>query len=117
MKITQNVDGDTLLAAEDDVIRVEFVTLGEGYYGDYNPDNPDDEELIRFDVYAKGLEGFENEWEMVDDASYCTSIPVDTPIEELEEKIEIIFKEYRNVAEHILQGGSVKKLGEALSWI
>lgn len=116
MKLTRNPDADTILTAEDDVIRVEFITLGEGYYGDYDPDDPDDAELIRFDVYAKGLYR-EGEWAMVEDASYCTTLEVDTPMEVLEKKITIVFNEYRNVADNILNGESVRKLGEILSWI
>jgi len=33
-----------------DNIMVEWVELGEGLCGDYNPDDPDDIELLRFDV-------------------------------------------------------------------
>jgi len=118
MTITQNIDAETILSAEDGKIRVDFVHIGEGYNGDYNPDDPDDAKLIRFDVYAKGIEGFDkNEWVDVDDASYCTTLTVDTPIEELVKKITVVFNEYRNVYDHIIAGGSVKKLGETLSWI
>lgn len=41
---------------------LEFVELGEGMSGDFNPDDPDDVELLRVDVYRNG--------EQVD--SYCT---------------------------------------------
>lgn len=116
MKITRNPASDTILRAEDDAICVEFITLGEGYNGDYDPEDPCDAELIRFDVYANGLYT-EGEWDMVDDASYCTSLEVGTPINILEKKIKIVFDEYRNVYDNILNGESVKKLGETLSWI
>ena len=117
MVITQNPEEDVIIRAEDDDIRVDFITIGEGYNGDYNPNDPDDEELIRFDVYAKHIEGFDDDWTMVEDASYCTTLPVNTPIDELKKKITVVFKEYKNVQLHIQQGGSVKKLGETLSWI
>ena len=118
MIIKQNPEEDVIIRAEDDDIRVDFITIGEGYNGDYNPDDPNDEELIRFDVYAKNIEGFDSDdWIAVDDASYCTTIPVNSPMEELEKKITIVFNEYKNVATHIKQGGSVRKLGETLSWI
>ncbi|MBR3516395.1 MAG: hypothetical protein IKM88_14830 [Lachnospiraceae bacterium] len=35
----------------------------------------------------------------------------------LEKAVTAIFNEYNNVAEHILSGGSVKKMGEQLSRI
>ena len=120
LKVTKGPidDPETVLRAEDEKIQVVFSNIGEGYCGDYNPEDPDDAELIRFDVYAKGIEGFdEDKWEAVEDASYCTTIRVDTPITELIEKIKIVFNEYRNVYDHIIQGGSVKKLGESLSWV
>ena len=49
-------------------VRVVFVNLGEGYSGDYNPNDPDDEPLLRFDVYAQ----FGDTWASIDDGSYCT---------------------------------------------
>ena len=85
--------------------------------GEIGLSKSDDEELIRFDVYAKHIEGFGDDWTMIDDASYCTTLPVNTPIDELKKKITVVFKEYKNVQLHIQQGGSVKKLGETLSWI
>ena len=117
MKITRNPEEGTILEIEDDKILVRFITIGEGYYGDYDPDVPDDAELIRFDVCAKGIEGFEDEWTDVEDASFCTSLEVDTPIEELEDKIKIIFSKYRSVHDQIVQGFSARKIGEELSWI
>ena len=33
-----------------DRVKVEWVELGEGWWGDYDPDDPMDEELLRFDV-------------------------------------------------------------------
>ena len=114
---TENPDAETLLRIEDDVIRVEFVYIGEGICGDYNPEDPDDVQLLRFDVSIRDNGEPDNEWVEVDDASYCTTIKKDTPMDVLKQKIKIIFNEYRNVADHILQGGSVKKLGETLSLI
>lgn len=34
-------------------VRVAWVCLGEGYNGDYDPKNPEDELLLRFDVAVK----------------------------------------------------------------
>ena len=113
MKIKKNVDEETLLVAEDDVIKVEFLNIGEGYNGDYNPQDPDDEPLIRFDVSICE----DGQWREVDDASYCTKLKVSEKLDVLEEKITAVFNRYRDVVDHILAGGSVKKLGEELSWI
>ena len=35
------------------VVKIEWVNLGEGYDGDYDPENPDDVNLLRFDVSKK----------------------------------------------------------------
>ena len=51
-------------------LRVSFVQLGEGWGGDYDPDDPDDEELLRLDFHRL----VDGEWEEI--ASYCTAMPV-----------------------------------------
>ena len=64
-----------------DNIKVELVELGEGLSGDYNPDDPNDIELLRFYVAIhKG-----DDWEDIDDASYCTQMPVSATPEQQQE--------------------------------
>lgn len=53
-------------------VRVEWTELGEGIDGDYNPEDPDDIELLRFDVSLK----VGGRWTFPDNASYCTQVPV-----------------------------------------
>lgn len=55
-------------------VRVDWADLGEGWDGDYDPEDPEDEALLRFDFYAH-LNG---EWVAVNDTSYCTQVPADT---------------------------------------
>ena len=105
---------DVVLFAEDNVIRVELCDVGEGYEGDYDPDDPEDCALLRFYVYVNDPE---TGWREVEDSSYCTTLKVDDARDYLEKKITILFNEFRNVSTHILSGGSVKKLAETLSWI
>ena len=52
-------------------LRVDWIYIGEGLSGDWNPNNPNDIPLLRFDVYY--LSG-EDQWDMVDDGSYCTNM-------------------------------------------
>lgn len=99
---------------EKDGIRVALENIGEGWFGDYDETNPDDEELLRFTVYTK-LENSEY-WEQVDDASYCTAIPASSDKEYLEKILNILFNEFYEVL-HNNPLNSVKKLGERLSWI
>ncbi len=112
-KIEYDADGD--LIAEDDCIQVCLVNIGEGCSGDYNEDDPEDINYLRFDVYYKNPES--DEMEEVDDASYCTCIDAKSAKEHLEDVIKTIFNRYRDVYTHICAGGSVKHMGEELSYI
>ena len=97
-------------------IRVEFVRLGEGYEGDYNPDDPDDEELYRFDVSYK----HNGKWHEIPDASYCTAMPVKTEKAILRKALTLIADEYYNACSgRYIPGSSpsVKRMGESLSWL
>jgi transcription elongation factor Elf1 len=102
-------DEETPVSMYNDYLRVDWYRAGEGYWGDYNPANIDDEELLRFDVYKK--EG--GDWVEVEDASYCTYISANAEPEILVKPLAVIFKNYRDADLDY----SVKKLGEALSWI
>ncbi len=120
---SDELDDETLLEiypSEEDVncmlqeegnLRVEWVNDGEGICGDYNPDDPEDVNLLRFDVSI--LRG--RQYEEVEDASYCTQMPADTDPKVLLKALRYLLKEYS-----VLQNDpdvSVKKLGEQLSWM
>lgn len=101
------LEQDKLIAsAEKDDVRVDFIYIGEGLSGDYNPDNPEDEPLLRFYVYH-------NE-EPVDDASYCTTIRADADPAEVQKAADTVLEK---VYEPIKNGKSVKKICETLSWL
>ena len=87
-------------------VTVQFENLEEGLRGDYNPNDPDDINLLRFTVYKDGEE--------VEDASYCTEIPADANVVDVMNAAERILKE---VYAPLQSGHSIKKLCEALSWI
>jgi hypothetical protein len=100
-----------------DPIRVSWVELGEGLCEDYNPDDPNDVELLRFDIDIKASEAHQDGdwwWEAIDDASYCTQVPVSATPEERGKLLEIIMDW---VYEPATQGYSIKKICERLSWI
>jgi hypothetical protein len=56
--------------------RIEWEWIGEGNSGDYDPADPEDVPLLRFTVsdYTRGF------WNQLDDGSYCTHLPVSTPV-------------------------------------
>ena len=114
VEIVVNPDEETPVSVFSDIVRVDWVNLGEGICGDYNPNVPDDQNLLRFDVYYR--ESPESEWEAVEDASYCTLMPANANISKLIMSAKYIHDEYYDVLDSD-PDISVKKLGEQLSWI
>ncbi len=70
-------------------VKVEWSELGEGWGGDYDPHDPDDIELLRFDFYAL----IASEWVTVSDASYCTQVPVATSPEVRQTLLAVLLSE------------------------
>lgn len=114
--VTFDEDGDVVVA-KDDCIKVSLVNLDEGLSGDYDENDPDDVNLLRFDVYYRNPEEGLDDWEPVDDASYCTNVEANSTKEHLEKVVRTLFKRYRDEYRNIATGGSVKKMGEELSHI
>lgn len=119
IKVIEDFDIDTLVAVHDNIVRVDWVNIGEGHCGEYNPDDPTDENLLRFDVYVNANYGIDDEpdWKEIDDGSYCTHVPATTPTERLIELCKILHRRYTDVIDSYPIEFSVKKLGEELSWI
>jgi hypothetical protein len=93
-------------------VRVEWRYIGEGISGDYNQDNPDNIEMLRF--YVSKRDSANNIWIDVDDGSYCTCMPLGTAETVLQQALEIIMD---NVYASVANGISIKKIGERLSHI
>ena len=93
-----------------DGIRVEWVELGEGLQGDYNPEDPKDVELLRFDISKK----VNRKWEFLDDASYCTQVPVTATPKQRMDLLRLIMS---RIYESVISGDSIKKICENLSWL
>jgi hypothetical protein len=98
---------DTLIQGN---IKIEWDELGEGLCGDYDPDDPNDIELLRFTVY----EMIDGEWEFVDDASYCTNVPVSAGPVERAKLLAILMD---RIEPQMVAEGRCKKVCEELSWI
>jgi hypothetical protein len=54
-------------------LRVELTYIGEGYNGDYDPDDPEDAPLYRVDITRRGVD-YET-----DGGSWCTCIVANDP--------------------------------------
>ena len=93
-------------------VKIEWADIGEGLSGDFNPDDPDDIALLRFDVYVQSPE--DGEWLAVDDSSYCTMMPASESEDLLMNALKYLMEEIFPGAS---QGYSIKKLCERLSWI
>ncbi len=105
--VQRGADTDWIVAwASRGPVLVQFENLDEGHCGDYDPDDPEDENLLRFTVYHNG--------EQVNDASYCTNIRADADRKAVKKAAERILRE---VYDPVMAGYSVKKLCEGLSWI
>ena len=92
-----------------DNVKVSLHTdTNEGWNGDYNPDDPDDDLLYRFDVDVL----INNVWEPVDDASYCTALKASSVY--TDKALSYLMSE---IYPAINSGASIKKLCERLSWI
>ena len=93
-------------------VKVEWVELGEGLDGDYDETNPEDEELLRFDVSVL----INNEWVEVENASYCTRFPVNATIEEKEKGLILLLNAFYPILSNDVEA-SVKRKAEEMSWI
>jgi hypothetical protein len=89
---------------------VEWEDIGEGLDGDFDEADPDDVALLRFYV-SRRVNG---DWESVDDASYCTRMPVGTDKATLRAGLLSIMG---SVFDGALSGSSVKRVAEGLSWM
>lgn len=81
----------------------------EGWNGDYNPDDPNDEMLLRFDVSVRVCQ---DEWVYLE--SYCTQLPNTISTEQAVNALRhIMFHVYDGV----VANNSIKRTCERLSWI
>jgi hypothetical protein len=104
-----------LTLTKNNEVAVEWEYIGEGFSGEYDPDDGDDQELLRFSVLQATNQGFGHmEWEQVEMASYCTHVPADTSDELLVWGLAYIME---RVYEDVVAGRSVKRTCEDLSWM
>jgi len=95
-------------------VMVEWSDLGEGINGDYDETDPDDIQLLRFDISVMHKADEEYGWQGVSDASYCTQVPIGTDPEILKKGLNMIMDE---IFEAVVEGHSIKKACERMSWI
>jgi hypothetical protein len=93
-------------------LMVEWVELGEGIDGDYHADDPDDVELLRFDINV--WDAKLNAWVDPGDVSYCTRFPVKASPELRQKGLQYLAD---NLLPLVEIDFPIKKQCERLSWI
>ena len=84
--------------------KVAWVNLDEGYNGDYDPEDEEDENLLRLDVELLTKDGWESK------CSYCTCIPANAEESVLQEKLRKIMDAIKSVPK-----SRIKKVCEKLT--
>lgn len=87
--------------------KVVWEYIGEGWSGEYDSEDPGDTPLLRFSCYRFDY-NTEGGWKELEDASYCTRMPVTAPLRALALAAAVIM-------EAILDGAYKRRL-EELSW-
>ena len=91
-------------------VKVEWVNLDEGKFGEYDPEDPTDINLLRFDI-SKLVDG---EWVPVPDGSFCTRMAAHAPNHILEAALVVI---WGRVYEDVMAHGKCKDGCEEMSWL
>ena len=117
LNVHTNVDSETLVEVDDGLVKIELAYIGEGYNGDYDANDAEDKKLLRFYVYVNANHGqkADADWEAVEDASYCTNIPVDGDVLHLLTVARDLHKAFRKEIKSYPVEVSVKKLAERLN--
>jgi hypothetical protein len=93
-------------------VRIEWEDIGEGWSGDYDPEDAEDEALLRFYISRRDPDAPEL-YEQVEDGSFCTRVPADTDPTILQALLELIMA---RVYDKIVAGEPIKREAEELSW-
>ena len=91
-------------------VRVVLEHIGEGYGGDYDPADPDDDALVRFTIEQL----VDGDWHQVECGSYCTHLLATASPAVLSPAAAAIADA---VEDPLRRGESIKARCEALSWL
>ena len=118
------MSNDIFAISDDGMVKVEWTDLSEGRCGDFNPDDPDDVALLRYDAVVRrtndsadeqrDLEpGSDPDWGIKDNGSYCTQVEVDTD----DATLEVLARMIANALADNLDNGGWKSTAERMSWV
>lgn len=103
---------------DNDLVRVSFWDCGEGWQGDFNPDDPEDSHLLRLDVLVAADSGYEGEetddplWLSPPGGSICTAVQIETDRDTL---FAILHKAADLLADEVQGGRSIKSTMDDIS--
>lgn len=104
----------------DGPVRVCFDYIGEGHEGDYDPDDPDDQPLLRLDMQVSAASNYGGEdtddpaWVYPQDGSICTLVSLHSSEEDQHRYLVTAAQRLRTTVE---ANESVKHLMDRLSWL
>lgn len=128
-------DEEIEVISDDGLVMVELDWIGEGASGDYDPENIEDDPLLRFTLYRKfemdkhagdkpdfdrfcnmcDVDAYEDgDWAAVNDGSYCTNLSAFEDREHLENAAKEILAQVESDVRDLTRQ---KRLFEELSWI
>lgn len=131
--VAQALPGDVFYGVAPEIglrrgnMAVEWTNLGEGVDGDYDESDPDDVNLLRFDVYVLASDADSHRGEptkdgvplreAIDDASYCTDTPAGTGELALRGLLLRIMGAVHSADASLSNPPRIKRLCESLSWL
>jgi hypothetical protein len=92
-------------------IKVVWGFQDEGWHGDYDEDDPEDEPLLRF--YTEHWNKEKEEWEEVPKGSYCTQFADTASDVKKKEALEYLAQRLYDA----YHDGTLKRTAQQLSWI
>lgn len=109
--IADGMEFEEIIVDRNNVVVSLSWDCAEGNEGDFDPEDPEDEPRLRFDVSQRDASG---NLEAVDDASCCTQLKAYANRSLLTDAAEAI---WQAVSDRVNDGYSIKRLCEQISWI
>ncbi|RJR07552.1 hypothetical protein C4588_06515 [Candidatus Parcubacteria bacterium] len=91
---------------------LEWDYIGEGFSGDYDPSDEEDIKLMRATLFVKKGDDYEE----VDNCSFCTLVPVTTPVKLLHALSQALFVAISTRLEEPYQDTLVSNLMMQWTW-
>ena len=95
----------------EDNVKIEWSNIGEGLFGEYNEDNPEDVNVLRFYTATQNEAG---EWVDYEDGSFCTDFPATATDQEQLDALSLLMDSFYDI---VVEGRSLKATAADKSWI